>query len=215
MPKVKENYISKKKETIIECANLVFQEKPLFQITMRDIIKKTGFSQGGIYRYYSNINEIFLDAINLTTPTNQIALSIDKLIDSDLSPAHIISESIAAIGRYIEELQKTLGGKMLFSLLVMYAFDSEKKKSVVNKLIFHQSLNKAQQNLIVYIKEAINKGLLKPSLPFETILRFTQSAIDGITNDAAILSMESNEETYITEQFEMLAETLLHFLGLK
>jgi AcrR family transcriptional regulator len=215
MPKVKENYISNKKDTIIECAHLVFQEKPLFQITMRDIIKKTGFSQGGIYRYYPNIDEIFLDAINQTTPINQISLSIDKLIDSDLSPAHIITECVVAIGRYIEELQKTLGGKMLFSLLVMYAFDSEKKKSVVHKLIFHQTLNKAQQNIILYIKEAIDKGLFKPTLPFEVILRFTQSAIDGITNDAAILSMESNAETYITEQFEMLAKTLLYFLGLK
>lgn len=215
MPKVTESYISNKKDTIIQSARLVFQEKPLSQITMRDIISKTGFSQGGIYRYYSSVDEIFLDAINQATPTSQINLSTDSLIESDRSPANAISDSIRSIGEYINELQNTLGGKMLFSLLVMYAFDSEKKKSVVEKLIFHQTLNKAQQNILIYIQDHINNGRLKPTVPFHTLLKFTQSAIDGIANDAAILSMESNEETYIPEQFEILAKTILYFLGLE
>ncbi|BES64944.1 hypothetical protein SANA_13830 [Gottschalkiaceae bacterium SANA] len=215
MPKVTESYISNKKDAIIQSARLVFQEKPLSQITMRDIISKTGFSQGGIYRYYSSVDEIFLEAINQATPTVEIDLSINQLIESDRSLADSISDSIRSIGEYIKELQDTLGGKMLFSLLVMYAFDSEKKKTVVEKLIFHQTLNKAQLNIIVCIQDNINNGRLKPTVPFNNLLKFTQSAIDGIANDAAILSMENNEETYITEQFEILAKTILYFLGLE
>jgi AcrR family transcriptional regulator len=215
MPKVTESYISNKKDAIIQSARLVFQEKPLSQITMRDIISKTDFSQGGIYRYYSSVDEIFLEAINQATPTVEIDLSINQLIESDRSLADSISDSIRSIGEYIKELQDTLGGKMLFSLLVMYAFDSEKKKTVVEKLIFHQTLNKAQLNIIVYIQDNINNGRLKPTVPFNNLLKFTQSAIDGIANDAAILSMENNEETYITEQFEILAKTILYFLGLE
>ena len=120
-----------------------------------------------------------------------------------------------SLGEYIKELQDTLSGKMLFSLLVLYAFDPEKKKSIVEKLVFNQTLNRTQQDMIIYIQDNINKGLIKPTVPFDIILRFTQSAIDGISNDAAILSMESKEESYIEEQFQMLAETLLYFLGLE
>ena len=69
--------------------------------------------------------------------------------------------------------------------------------------------------MIIYIQDKINKGQIKPTVPFDIILRFAQSSIDGISNDAAILSMESNEESYIIEQFEMLAKTLLYFLGLE
>lgn len=215
MPKVTETYISDKKDTIIRSAQQVFQEKPLFQITMRDIISKTAFSQGGIYRYYSSVDEIFLDAINQASPNNQIDLYVEQLIESDLSPAETLYKYMISLGEYIKELQDTLSGKMLFSLLVLYAFDPEKKKSIVEKLIFNQTLNRTQQDMIIYIQDNINKGLIKPTVPFDIILRFTQSAIDGISNDAAILSMESKEESYIEEQFQMLAETLLYFLGLE
>ena len=215
MPKVTETYISDKKDTIIRSAQQVFQEKPLFQITMRDIISKTTFSQGGIYRYYSSVDEIFLDAINQASPNNQIDLYVEQLIESDLSPAETLYKYMISLGEYIKELQDTLSGKMLFSLLVLYAFDPEKKKSIVEKLIFNQTLNRTQQDMIIYIQDNINKGLIKPTVPFDIILRFTQSAIDGISNDAAILSMESKEESYIEEQFQMLAETLLYFLGLE
>jgi len=34
-------------------------------------ISKTGFSQGKIYRYYSSVDKIFLNAINQATPSNQ------------------------------------------------------------------------------------------------------------------------------------------------
>lgn len=215
MPKVTENYIASKKDMIIQSARLVFQEKPLSQITMRDIIAKTGFSQGGIYRYYSNVDEIFVTAINQAAPPNQIDVSIKQLIDFNQSPTYTISACIQSLGEYIHALQDTIGGKMLYSLLVMYAFNSEKRDSVIGKLIFHQSLNKAQKHIIKYVLDNINEGRLNPTVPFHTLLRFTQSSIDGIANNAAILSMESNEETYIIEQFEILAKTLLHFLGLQ
>ena len=40
MPKVTTKYLTDRKDFILECTNEVLKEKPLYQITMRDIIKK-------------------------------------------------------------------------------------------------------------------------------------------------------------------------------
>ena len=58
MPKVKESYTEEKKEFILHCTREVLREKAFNQLTMRDVIRKTGFSQGAIYQYYKNLDEI-------------------------------------------------------------------------------------------------------------------------------------------------------------
>ncbi len=58
MPKVKESYTEEKKEFILHCTKEALKEKAINQLTMRDVIRKTGFSQGTIYQYYKNLGEI-------------------------------------------------------------------------------------------------------------------------------------------------------------
>lgn len=58
MPKVNETYFRERRQYIIDCTQKVLAEKPLEQMNMRDIIRETGFSQGTIYNYYKNMDEI-------------------------------------------------------------------------------------------------------------------------------------------------------------
>lgn len=58
MPKVNLSYVQERKEYIIDCTYKVLNGKALKDINMRDVIKETGFSQGTIYNYYKNIDEI-------------------------------------------------------------------------------------------------------------------------------------------------------------
>lgn len=46
MPKVNEDYINKKKTQILDAAFRMFQQKPLYEITMLDVIKEAGISKG-------------------------------------------------------------------------------------------------------------------------------------------------------------------------
>ena len=46
MPKVSHDYVIRKKNVILEAALSVCKVKPLYEITMRDIIKASGVSQG-------------------------------------------------------------------------------------------------------------------------------------------------------------------------
>ena len=57
MPKVNQEYFENKRKIILEAAMRVFQRKPAYSVTMKDIVKESGLSQGGVYKYYSNIDK--------------------------------------------------------------------------------------------------------------------------------------------------------------
>ncbi len=44
MPKVTDTYLTERRAFILECTKEVLKEKPLYQVSMRDIIKRAGFS---------------------------------------------------------------------------------------------------------------------------------------------------------------------------
>ena len=49
MPKVSDAYFEKKRNEILDAAYAVAMEKPVYTVSMRDIIQRSGLSQGGIY----------------------------------------------------------------------------------------------------------------------------------------------------------------------
>ena len=63
MPKVTEEYIQNKKNKIIDAAYKLCLRQTVSTVTMQDIINETGLSQGGIYRFYKDIDDIFSDMI--------------------------------------------------------------------------------------------------------------------------------------------------------
>lgn len=64
MPRVKPEYFESKKALIVNAALEVCKRKTISSITMQDIIDETGLSQGGIYRFYKNIDEILVQVLN-------------------------------------------------------------------------------------------------------------------------------------------------------
>ena len=64
MPKVTQEYIDKKREMIVDAAYRVCLRKPVQMVNIIDVINEAGLSQGAIYRYYSNLDEILVDVIS-------------------------------------------------------------------------------------------------------------------------------------------------------
>lgn len=52
-----------KKKLIMETARKVFVEKGFKRVTMKDIVEACEISRGGLYLYYENTNQIFLDVL--------------------------------------------------------------------------------------------------------------------------------------------------------
>ncbi len=215
MPRVTDEYLRDKRNFILECTNEILKEKPLYQITMRDIIKKAGFSQGVIYRYYANIDEIYMDLINKNPISNLLEEKIDNLVNSQQPINSVVSDCIVAIGKYIEELLKSIGGRTCFELLVTYAYDAEKRKDMFPKLKFKKSLEYAQSKIVEYIKQKIQQGVLQTTISVDSIIMFTGISIDGIMQSVAMNTVENAEEKTtvdVPEMFQTLAKALISFL---
>ena len=213
MPKVTDEYLTEKRNYILECTGEILKEKPLYLITMRDIIKKAGFSQGIIYHYYANLDEIYVDYINKNTTFHFLEQNIDTLLSSDRTEKEILFECIAEMGKYIEELLKSVGGKTCFELTVFYAYDFEKRAAVFPRLKFKQSLTYAQNKIVEYILCNVEKGVFSPQIPIRSIIMFVSSFIDGIAQSVAASVVGSDDSPEdVTEMFQTLAKAVIGFM---
>lgn len=96
MPKVSNKYTTDKRNFILECTGEILKEKPLYLVTMRDIIKKAGFSQRIIYHYYASLDEVYVDYINKHTTNMHLEQRVDALLCSEKAEVHILSECFLA-----------------------------------------------------------------------------------------------------------------------
>lgn len=54
-----------KKRLIVETARKVFMEKGFKTVTMKDIVEACGISRGGLYLYFENTSQIFIEVLKL------------------------------------------------------------------------------------------------------------------------------------------------------
>lgn len=213
MPKVTDEYLTSKKNYILQCTGEILKEKPLYLITMRDIIKKAGFSQGIVYHYYASLDQIYVDYINNNTTYNLLEQNIDTLLCSEQTEKEILFACFVALGEYVEELLKSVGGRTCFELTVFYAYDFEKRAAIFPKLKFKQSLAYAQNRILEYVFSNIEKGIFSPQVPIHSIVMFISSFIDGIAQSVATGTTEGNDNSRdISTMFQTLAKAVIGFL---
>lgn len=214
MPKVTDKYLTDKRNYILKCTGEILKEKPLYSVTMRDIIKKAGFSQGIIYHYFASLDEIYVDYINQNTTYNLLEQNINTLISSRRTEKEILLECIIAIGKYIEELLKSVGGRTCFEFTVIYACDFEKRAKIFPNLKFKQSIEYAQNKIMEYILYKVEKDVFHPQTPVDSIFTFMGSCMDGIAQSVATGTTESSDNaTDISIMVEMLAKAVIGFFG--
>ena len=54
-----------KKKYILETARKVFVEKGFKKVTMKDIVEACEISRGGLYLYFDNTSQIFLEVLKM------------------------------------------------------------------------------------------------------------------------------------------------------
>ncbi|MBO5336098.1 MAG: TetR/AcrR family transcriptional regulator [Lachnospiraceae bacterium] len=58
---------TQKKKYIVETARKVFMEKGFKKVTMKDIVEACDISRGGLYLYFENTAQIFLEVLKMET----------------------------------------------------------------------------------------------------------------------------------------------------
>ena len=83
MPKVKNEYLENKRNQILDAAFAVCKRKPAYDITMTDIVSETGMSQGGVYKYFNNIDLVLAALIDKANLQGNYMEQIDEIMESD------------------------------------------------------------------------------------------------------------------------------------
>lgn len=77
-----------KKKFILETARKVFVEKGFKKVTMKDIVEACEISRGGLYLYFDNTSQIFLEVLKLESQEKDDVFS-DKITE-DATAADIL-----------------------------------------------------------------------------------------------------------------------------
>lgn len=219
MPKVSHEYVQEKKNSILEAAITVCKVKPLYDITMRDIIKASGVSQGGIYRYYSDLDEILVDVINQVNANADYTHMIDGITDTSNSPTKTIIKLFNFLGEYMKENVSTVG-KIQFELTILFANNPEREKKILSSIYENESGQYLMQQIFHSIHKGISSGYFKPKVSIEDLSTFMMTSIDGIVRDVVLqkcYGMFSNDQVQFDEirLMNTLCKSVLLLLGTK
>lgn len=214
MPKVSPDYINKKKKRILDAALVIFQQKPLYEITMLDVIKEAELSKGGIYRYYNDIDEVIIALVNRETALYNYKPKIDMIIEREETLISTIESLFIFLGKYINKNSMVIG-KIQFELTVLIANHPEKAEKYINNLTEQENGQYLMMSIFNKMNEAATNGEVEPIYPLEDIFTYITTSIDGLVRDVVLGKCYGADVGYIDEVklMRMLAHTVLNMLG--
>lgn len=217
MPKVTEEYMQNKKKMIADAAYRVCLRKPLQMVTMTDVIEETGLSQGGIYRFYKDLDEILSDMLtNLRSDYN----IIDKLeaITGDTNASfQKITHGVCDVLADVMEVHLLDIQKINFDVTVLAINEPERAEKIMQGLKGRGNMEYLVRVAEPKLAEACRAEGLIPKKSPEDIFRFISAAYSGIEMTcivSACYKKEINGEIYqIRALFDTLATTIITLFG--
>ena len=221
MPKVNDEYLHDKREQILDAAYRVCMQKPVYSITMRDVIAEIGWSQGAIYRYFKNVHYIIFELINRQTAHLHIKEEVDAILSLPEPPEHIIAKILDLITRTSMTNIKEFG-KMIFEYTALIGNQPKYFEPFTENVKIAVDMQYLQKRTLEYIVSQAKSGYFKPLMPVEDIFAFAAVSIDGIERDL-ILAQSCQVETHpisilkgIDPQrlMNILYNSMIHLLGI-
>lgn len=181
MPKVSADYFEEKKNKILDAAYAVCMKKPVYSVSMRDIISETGLSQGSIYRYFSSLTDILIALITRDSESYNVKTLVDTAISYSNVPEKVIGEIFGVYEKAF--LDNLVGvGKIYHEITALYANDKE-----VFSRFYHTRMASEeaylQEKSFSFIAGKIAEGYFKPKLALEDLINFLVASFDGIIRD--------------------------------
>ncbi len=220
MPKVTEEYIQKKKEMIVRTAYELCLKKTVSTVTMQDIIDATGLSQGGIYRFYKDIDEIFRDMLIDNRRRVTIIPDLDRIFED------VETKEIRDVLHPIFELlanfmtQELMGiVKINFELSVLSMNAPKRVEKILGKIEGTGNFEYLFRKVSQYLQYHIAKGNFQPKVSTEEILTYLSTTYNGIEMSCIINHCYKKlplMEWYTPKtQLRTLETTLYYLLGLE
>lgn len=239
MARVSENYYEMKKQEIVDATIRVCKQKTVSSITMQDIINATGMSQGAIYRYYKNIDEILTDLLSRIRMEQYE--SIDRLNSVLIEETEKMNELRAMpideysirlrrekIADVIRKLYKILGEEIEHFLYPHRKIQAEFTILADNypdraRVIFVNAKpeRSIDTRIIEELQREIEDGIITPRISLEEFKEYYSSMYVGIIRRAISVNCYRRNKYFddsnnydIQKRYETFAMASEFFLGL-
>ncbi len=238
MPRVA-TYYEMKKSSIIDAALEVCKRKTVCSVTMQDIIDEAGISQGGIYRYFSNIDEVLTELLSririeqypaidrLCEVINQKSELINALRELPINDDSITKRR-KLCAQMIKDLHKVWGEeiqrflyphkKLQMEFTILADNYPERARNIFSKAAEQRVLD---GRIVDELKREITDGILKPVIPLEEFMEYNASVYGGIIKRAIMVNcyqrnknFNNNNEYDIKKRYETFARSSAYFLGI-
>ncbi len=217
MPKVTQEYIENKKKLIVDAAYKVCLRKPVEMVTMMDVIEETGLSQGGIYRFYKDLEEILSDVIagmrlnyNIIDEVERLFSAKEKL--SFEEGVYKIFDILADVmEKHLMDIQK-----INFDLTVLAINEPERAEKIIGGIKGQSSFGYLSTVALPNLFKECEKKKYKLRDKPENIANFISSAYTGIEMNCILTACyKAPMGAYCKPRplFETLAKTIIYLCG--
>ncbi|WP_164462086.1 TetR/AcrR family transcriptional regulator [Bacillus sp. FJAT-42376] len=207
MPKVNEEHLQKKKQEILAAAKRVCSTKPIYEVAMRDIVIESGMSQGGVYKYFSGIDDVFAALLNKESLSHSVKEKVDGLVKDEKEPMDKLEAFLLYIGEYIRE-SLTEHGSFFYELQAMYGKDPERFKKVKDQLDDVSNLQYIHGQFSAFLTSQIEKAVFHPRLPQEDIQSLIETYLSGMVHQPGVAQRHAEISRKIAILLSALKELL-------
>ncbi len=219
MPKVTEEYIANKKKMITDAAYELCLEKTVSTVAMQDVIDRTGLSQGGIYRFYKDIDDIFSDMIRHMRERVSIKEKIDGILaqKDSLPPFEITNRLFEMLAQFMES--ELMGiEKIDFELSVLAMNAPQRIDKIMKNIPETGNMEYLTVRTMEYFTEMVQNGRISPRVSVEELLAFISSAYGGIQMTCIVNRCYRYENPLAAfykpqTQLRTLAQTVNYLIG--
>ena len=186
---------------------------------MRDIIRECGLSQGGIYRFFHNLDDVLAGLLNRYYESSDFEGQVEQIFYANVPPAQVIQKLCRYLTIYKMQTIRDYG-KMIFELQALLQQNPERRRALQDKLSSQAAYQKLRERFCDFCDLQIALCNFHPVMDKEKIYRFLFAALDGIDRDAALhyncdIPLSENEEalTGVVGMMEGLERATLLLLG--
>jgi AcrR family transcriptional regulator len=207
LPKVNAAYFENKKNLILDTVETICKTKPLYKLTMKDIVETTGLSFGAIYASFSDIDEVLIAFFNRLRRTMDFASDTEKILQTNNPP----EEKLRALFSYfLAHARATIDsyGKMHYEMSTVLT-DAHRREKILAGIQEKQHYAYGLGVAIELIEENLVNGYFKVSVAKESLYALIIAFFDGIMRDLTLTKCYGFDAlNHVTFEEEDLAETL-------
>jgi AcrR family transcriptional regulator len=201
-PIVSHEHREERKSLILQAAKEVFINKGFNATTIQDIIDQSGVSRGGVYTYFQNTEDIFIELLKKRDLED--VLDLGSLYRAGVTSLQVLTLVLAQIEEGIEGQRDPL-------VPVIYEYYFTKGWGTeIHLSLLEQRVEQARKSLVQILEKGVADNEFRPSLPIEDIASTILTFSDGIYVNSFHLGPEKAK---LKSQFAAFRHYLFLVLG--